>query len=105
MKGTLKAPIKAEIKNVYTKEYFNNDLTRTKPITYSVQPVGGYLIFVYNYGSAAVFLVRGEYTTGFIHRLAPVNDRNAFSCKWENSALTITSSDDASATVSIIRLY
>lgn len=80
-------------------------IARTKPITYPVQPSGGYLIFVYNYGSAAVFLVRGEYSKGFVHRLAPVNDRNAFSCKWENSALTITSSDDASATVSIIRLY
>lgn len=93
------------LSNVYTKEYFNADLSRTKPMTYPVQPAGGYLIIAYNYGSAAMFLVRGEWTKGFVHRLAPADDQNAFSCNWENAVLTITSSDDASATVSIIRLY
>lgn len=93
------------LNNAYVKEYFNGDLSKANPVTYPITSTGGYLVIVYNFRSAAVFLVRGEYTIGFVHRLAPVNDPNAFSCKWENAQLNLTSTDEASATVNISRLY
>lgn len=87
------------------KEYFSSKLDKTRPVTYPVVSTGGYLVIAYNYASAAVFLVRGEGTSGFVHRIAPASDRNSISCKWTNSQLQLTSTDEASATVSIIRLY
>ena len=87
------------------KEYFSSKLDKTRPVTYPVASTGGYLVIAYNYASAAVFLVRGEGTSGFVHRIAPASDRNSISCKWTNSQLQLTSTDEASATVSIIRLY
>lgn len=93
------------LNNAYVKEYFNSKLDKARPITYPVVSTGGYLVIAYNYASAAVFLVRGEGTSGFVHRIAPASDRNSISCKWTNSQLQLTSTDEASATVSIIRLY
>lgn len=93
------------LNNAYVKAYFSSKLDKTRPVTYPVLPSGGYLVIAYNYASAAVFLVRGEGTSGFVHRIAPVSDRNLINCKWTNSQLQITSTDEASATVSIIRLY
>ena len=93
------------LNKAYVKEYFTSKLDKARPVTYPVLPYGGYLVIAYNYTSAAVFLVRGEGTSGFVHRIAPASDRNLISCKWTNSQLQITSTDEASATVSIIRLY
>lgn len=93
------------LNNAYVKEYFNSKLDKARPVTYPVVSTGGYLVIAYNYASAAVFLVRGEGTSGFVHRIAPASDRNSISCKWTNSQLQLTSTDEASATVSIIRLY
>ena len=93
------------LNNAYTKEYFNSKLDKARPITYPVVPVAGYLVIAYNYASAAIFLVRGEGTSGYVHRIAPTNDRNVISCVWRNAQLNITSTDDATGTVSIIRLY
>lgn len=93
------------LNNAYVKEYFNSKLDKARPITYPVVPVAGYLVIAYNYGSAAMFLVRGEGTSGYVHRIAPANDSNIISCKWVNANLNITSTAVESATVSIIRLY
>lgn len=93
------------LSKAYVKEYFSSKLDKTRPVTYPVASTGGYLVIAYNYASAAVFLVRGEGTSGFVHRIAPASDRNSISCKWTNSQLQLTSTDEASATVSIIRLY
>lgn len=87
------------------KEYFTNKLDKARPVTYPVLPYGGYLVIAYNYVSAAIFLVRGEGPVGFVHRIAPASDRNLISCKCENAQLELTSTEEASATVSIIRLY
>lgn len=93
------------LNKAYVKEYFNNKLDKTRPVTYPVVPVAGYLVIAYNYASAAIFLVRGEGTGGSVLRIAPTNDRNVISCVWRNAQLNITSTDDATGTVSIIRLY
>lgn len=93
------------LSKAYVKAYFSSKLDKTRPVTYPVVSTGGYLVIAYNYASAAVFLVRGEGTSGFVHRIAPASDRNSISCKWTNSQLQLTSTDEASATVSIIRLY
>lgn len=93
------------LNNAYVKEYFNSKLDKARPITYPVVPVAGYLVIAYNYASAAMFLVRGEGTGGSVLRIAPTNDRNVISCVWRNAQLNITSTDDATGTVSIIRLY
>lgn len=93
------------LNNAYVKEYFNSKLDKARPVTYPVVSTGGYLVIAYNYASAAVFLVRGEGTSGFVHRISPASDRNSISCKWTNSQLQLTSTDEASSTVSIIRLY
>lgn len=93
------------LNNAYVKAYFGSKLDKARPVTYPVVSTGGYLVIAYNYASAAVFLVRGEGSSGFVHRIAPASDRNLISCKWTNSQLQITSTDEASATVSIIRLY
>ena len=93
------------LSKAYVKEYFSSKLDKAQPVTYPVLPYGGYLVIAYNYGSAAMFLVRGEGTSGYVHRIAPANDSNIISCKWENAQLKLTSTDEASATVSIIRLY
>lgn len=93
------------LNKAYVKAYFSSKLDKARPVTYPVLPSGGYLVIAYNYASAAVFLVRGEGSSGFVHRIAPASDRNLISCKWTNSQLQITSTDEASATVSIIRLY
>ena len=93
------------LNKAYVKEYFSSKLDKARPVTYPVVSTGGYLVIAYNYASAAVFLVRGEGTSGFAHRIAPAGDRNEIGCKWDNAQLKITSTDEASATVSIIRLY
>lgn len=93
------------LNKAYVKAYFSSKLDKARPVTYPVLSSGGYLVIAYNYASAAVFLVRGEGSSGFVHRIAPASDRNLISCKWTNSQLQITSTDEASATVSIIRLY
>ncbi len=93
------------LSKAYVKEYFTNKLDKAGPVTYPVLPYGGYLVIAYNYGSAAMFLVRGEGTSGYVHRIAPANDSNIISCKWVNANLNITSTVVESATVSIIRLY
>lgn len=93
------------LNNAYVKAYFSSKLDKARPVTYPVVSTGGYLVIAYNYASAAVFLVRGEGSSGFVHRIAPASDRNPISCKWTNSQLQFTSTDEASATVSIIRLY
>lgn len=93
------------LSKAYVKAYFSSKLDKTRSVTYPVASTGGYLVIAYNYASAAVFLVRGEGTSGFVHRIAPASDRNSISCKWTNSQLQLTSTDEASATVSIIRLY
>lgn len=93
------------LNKAYVKEYFNSKLDKVRPITYPVVPVAGYLVIAYNYASAAIFLVRGEGTGGSVLRIAPTNDRNVISCVWRNAQLNITSTDDATGTVSIIRLY
>ena len=93
------------LNNAYVKEYFNSKLDKARPVTYPVVSTGGYLVIAYNYASAAIFLVRGEGSSGFVHRIAPASDRNLISCKWTNSQLQLTSTDEASGTVSIIRLY
>lgn len=93
------------LNKAYVKEYFSSKLDKAQPVTYPVASTGGYLVIAYNYASAAVFLVRGEGTSGFVHRIAPASDRNSISCKWKNSQLQLTSTDEASATLSIIRLY
>ena len=93
------------LSNAYVKTYFSSKLDKARPVTYPVVSTGGYLVITYNYASAAVFLVRGEGSSGFVHRIAPASDRNLISCKWENAQLELTSTDEASATVSIIRLY
>lgn len=93
------------LNNAYVKEYFNSKLDKARPITYPVVPIAGYLVIAYNYASAAIFLVRGEGTGGSVLRIAPTNDRNVISCVWRNAQLNITSTDDATGTVSIIRLY
>jgi hypothetical protein len=93
------------LNKAYVKEYFSSKLEKARSVTYPVASTGGYLVIAYNYASAAVFLVRGEGTSGFVHRIAPASDRNSISCKWTNSQLQLTSTDEASATVSIIRLY
>ena len=93
------------LNNAYVKAYFSSKLDKARPITYPVVPVAGYLVIAYNYASAAIFLVRGEGTGGSVLRIAPTNDRNAISCVWRNAQLNITSTDDATGTVSIIRLY
>lgn len=93
------------LNKAYVKAYFSSKLDKARPVTYPVASIGGYLVITYNYASAAVFLVRGEGTSGFVHRIAPASDRNLISCKWENAQLKLTSTDEASATVSIIRLY
>lgn len=94
-----------KLNKAYVKEYFSSKLDKARSVTYPVASTGGYLVIAYNYASAAVFLVRGEGTSGFVHRIAPASDRNSISCKWANSQLQLTSTDEASATVSIIRLY
>lgn len=94
-----------KLNKAYVKEYFSSKLDKARSVTYPVTSTGGYLVIAYNYASAAVFLVRGEGTSGFVHRIAPASDRNSISCKWTNSQLQLTSTDEASATVSIIRLY
>ncbi len=93
------------LSKAYVKAYFSSKLDKARPVTYPVASTGGYLVIAYNYDSAAVFLVRGEGSRGFVHRIAPASDRNLISCKWTNSQLQLTSTDEASATVSIIRLY
>lgn len=93
------------LNNACIKEYFNGKLDRRRPVTYPVVPVAGYLVIAYNYASAAIFLVRGEGTGGTVHRIAPASDRNLISCVWENAQLNITSTDDATGIVCIIRLY
>ena len=93
------------LNNAYVKAYFSSKLDKARPVTYPVVSTGGYLVIAYNYASAAVFLVRGEGSSGFVHRIAPASDRNLISCKLENAQLKLTSTDEASATVSIIRLY
>lgn len=93
------------LSKAYVKEYFTNKLDKARPVTYPVLPYGGYLVIAYNYGSAAMFLVRGEGTSGYVHRIAPANDSNIISCKWVNANLNITSTVVESATVSIVRLY
>ncbi|MFR2019848.1 MAG: collagen-like protein [Christensenellales bacterium] len=93
------------LNNAYVKAYFSSKLDKARPVTYPVVSTGGYLVIAYNYDSAAVFLVRGEGSRGFVHRIAPASDRNLISCKWENAQLKLTSTDEASATVSIIKLY
>ena len=93
------------LSKAYVKEYFTNKLDKTRPVTYPVLPYGGYLVIAYNYVSAAIFLVRGEGPVGFVFRISPASDRNLISCKCENAQLELTSTEDASATVSIIRLY
>lgn len=93
------------LNNAYVKAYFSSKLDKARPVTYPVVSTGGYLVIAYNYASAAVFLVRGEGSSGFVHRIAPASDRNLISCKWTNSQLQITSTDEATGTVSIIRLY
>ena len=93
------------LNKAYVKEYFSSKLDKARPVTYPVVSTGGYLGIAYNYDSAAVFLVRGEGSRGFVHRISPASDRNLISCKWTNSQLQITSTDEASATVSIIKLY
>lgn len=93
------------LNKAYVKAYFSSKLDKARPVTYPVLSSGGYLVIAYNYASAAVFLVRGEGSSGFVHRIAPASDRNLISCKWENAQLKLTSTDEASATVSIIRLY
>lgn len=93
------------LNNAYVKEYFNGKLDKARPITYPVVPIAGYLVIAYNYASAAIFLVRGEGTGGSVLRISPANDRNLISCVWQNAQLNITSTDDATGTVSIIRLY
>lgn len=93
------------LNNACIKEYFNGKLDKVRPVTYPVVPVAGYLVIAYNYASAAIFLVRGEGTGGSVLRIAPTNDRNVISCVWRNAQLNITSTDDATGTVSIIRLY
>lgn len=94
-----------KLNKAYVKEYFSSNLDKARSVTYPVASTGGYLVIAYNYASAAVFLARGEGTSGFVHRIAPASDRNLISCKWTNSQLQLTSTDEASATVSIIRLY
>lgn len=94
-----------KLNKAYVKEYFSSKLDKARSVTYPVASIGGYLVIAYNYASAAVFLVRVEGTSGFVHRIAPASDRNSISCKWTNSQLQLTSTDEASATVSIIRLY
>lgn len=94
-----------KLNKAYVKEYFSSKLDKARSVTYPVASTGGYLVIAYNYASAAVFLVRGEGTSGFVHRIAPASDRNSIGCKWTNSQLQLTSTDEASATVSIIRLY
>lgn len=93
------------LNKAYVKAYFSSKLDKARPVTYPVASIGGYLVIAYNYASAAVFLVRGEGSSGYVHRIAPASDRNLISCKWENAQLKLTSTDEASATVSIIRLY
>ena len=93
------------LNNAYVKAYFSSKLDKARPVTYPVVSTGGYLVIAYNYDSAAVFLARGEGSRGFVHRIAPASDRNLISCKWENAQLKLTSTDEASATVSIIKLY
>lgn len=93
------------LNNAYVKAYFSSKLDKARPVTYPVLPYGGYLVIAYNYGSAAMFLVRGEGTSGYVHRIAPANDSNIISCKWVNANLNITSTVVESATASIIRLY
>lgn len=93
------------LNNACIKEYFNGKLDKRRPVTYPVVPVAGYLVIAYNYASAAIFLVRGEGTGGSVHRIAPASDRNLISCVWENAQLNITSTDDATGIVCIIRLY
>ena len=73
------------LNNAYVKAYFSSKLDKARPVTYTVVSTGGYLVIAYNYASAAVFLVRGEGARGFVHRIAPVSDRNLISCKWENA--------------------
>ena len=94
-----------KLNKAYVKEYFSSKLDKAQPVTYPVVSTGGYLVIAYSYDSAAVFLVRGEGSRGFVHRIAPASDRNLISCKWENAQLKLTSTDEASATVSIIKLY
>lgn len=93
------------LNNACIKEYFNSKLDKARPVTYPVVSIAGYLVIAYNYASAAIFLVRGEGTDGSVLRIAPANDRNLISCKWTNSQLQITSTDDATGIVCIIRLY
>ena len=93
------------LNNAYIKAYFSSKLDKARPITYPVRPYGGYLVIAYNYVSAAIFLVRGEGAIGLVHRIAPASDRNLISCECKNAQLQLTSTDEASATVSIIRLY
>ena len=93
------------LNNAYVKAYFSSKLDKARPVTYPVLPYGGYLVIAYNYVSAAIFLVRGEGPVGFVFRISPASDRNLISCKWENAQLELTSTEEASATVSIIRLY
>lgn len=93
------------LSKAYVKAYFSSKLDKTRPITYPVLPYGGYLVIAYNYVSAAIFLVRGEGSVGFVFRISPASDRNLISCKCENAQLELTSTEEASATVSIIRLY
>ena len=93
------------LNNAYVKAYFGSKLDKARPVTYPVQPYGGYLVIAYNYVSAAIFLVRGEGPVGFVFRISPASDRNLISCKCENAQLELTSTEEASATVSIIRLY
>ena len=93
------------LNKAYVKEYFTSKLDKARPVTYPVLPYGGYLVIAYNYVSAAIFLVRGEGPVGFVFRISPASDRNLISCKCENAQLELTSTEEASATVSIIRLY
>ena len=93
------------LNNACIKEYFNGKLDKARPVTYPVVPVAGYLVIAYNYASAAIFLVRGEGTGGTVQRIAPASDRNLINCVWENAQLNITSADDSTGIVCIIRLY
>ena len=93
------------LNNACIKEYFNGKLDKTRPVTYPVVSIAGYLVIAYNYASAAIFLVRGEGTGGSVLRIAPANDRNVISCVWRNAQLIITSTDEATGIVCIIRLY
>lgn len=93
------------LNNACIKEYFNGRLDKTRPVTYPVVSIAGYLVIAYNYASAAIFLVRGEGTGGSVLRIAPANDRNVISCVWRNAQLNITSTDEATGIVCIIRLY